>query len=319
MDGCSLNEAFPSGGVGSVGCQDRISGDESRRQEKKKARRCRGPASTYLDSGMNMVGAVDPDRPATKPMAPVPVLNTRTGLTEHTPVTQQYDYEGFVGEMDDLSTIRKVVSQPNALQSQTAPSFFGASPNEDVATGGIMKKNLVENFTSSSAPFVDIIGQDESYKLTPDFGTTFAMKGAQKAGGSSLKSESLNSQETSYLTPTQMMPNSILPFPNVDTFWKNNPKTGGQSSFFAKLRAPGGTPSGDIEDHDLPELQTQSSRHEVLTKLDKIFARLDDMDSVKSENAQTEVLLFIMTGLGVIFLMDIGCRTAAALAGAGRR
>jgi hypothetical protein len=46
--------------------------------------------------------------------------------------------------------------------------------------------------------------------------------------------------------------------------------------------------------------------------LDKIFARLDDMEAQKTENAQTEVLLFIMTGLGVIFLMDIGCRAAAS-------
>jgi hypothetical protein len=39
MDGCLLNDAFPSGAYGSPGCQDRTSGDESRRQEKKKARR----------------------------------------------------------------------------------------------------------------------------------------------------------------------------------------------------------------------------------------------------------------------------------------
>ena len=56
------------------------------------------------------------------------------------------------------------------------------------------------------------------------------------------------------------------------------------------------------------------SKREVMKKLDRIFARLDDMEQVKAENAQTEVLLFIMTGLGVIFLMDIGCRAAATLA-----
>jgi hypothetical protein len=50
--------------------------------------------------------------------------------------------------------------------------------------------------------------------------------------------------------------------------------------------------------------------------LDRIFARLDDMESVKAENAQTEVLLFILTGLGVIFLMDVGCRAASSF---GRR
>jgi hypothetical protein len=140
------------------------------------------------------------------------------------------------------------------------------------------------------------------------------MNGAQKAGGSTMPSgPSPTSQEQSYLTPSKMLPNSILPFPNVDNFWKNNPNTGGQSSFFAQLRAPGGEPSGPLEaDHEVTDVP--ASRREVLTKLDKIFARLDDMEVSKSENAQTEVLLFIMTGLGIIFLMDISCRAASMLA-----
>jgi hypothetical protein len=312
MDGCSLNDAFPSGGVGSVGCQDRISGDESRRQEKKKARRCRGPAANYLNSGMNNVGPIDPDRPAVKPMNSVPSLNDRTGLLEHAPVTEEYDYETFVGAMDDLPAIQQS-SNTIALQNQvSAPSYFGASPNE--RTTSKQESTLLGSFGSTNAPFVDMIGQDESYKLSPDFGTTFTMNGVQKAGGSTMPSgPSPTSQEQSYLTPSKMLPNSILPFPNVDNFWKNNPNTGGQGSFFAQLRAPGGEPSGSmVENHEVADVQ--SNRREVLTKLDKIFARLDDIDASKSENAQTEVLLFIMTGLGVIFLMDISCRAASMLA-----
>jgi hypothetical protein len=86
---------------------------------------------------------------------------------------------------------------------------------------------------------------------------------------------------------------------------------GGQSSFFSQLKAPGGQPAGSAVDQDAAA-DVPASRREVLTKLDKIFARLDDMEAQKTENAQTEVLLFIMTGLGVIFLMDIGCRAAAS-------
>jgi predicted KAP-like P-loop ATPase len=70
----------------------------------------------------------------------------------------------------------------------------------------------------------------------------------------------------------------------------------------------------DVETTDTETTDTSSGRKEVLTKLDKIFARLDDMDTVKSENVQTEILMFIMTGLGVIFLMDISCRAASLLA-----
>lgn len=311
MEGCSLHDAFPDGAFGSPGCLDRGAADESRRQEKKKARRCRGPALTYLDGGMNMVGAVDPDRPAQKRAVPVPALNSATGLREHVPVTQQYDYETFVGDMDSLPQIRQDVQGPNALQTTSAPSFFGANPNDDSSTSIVAKKRT-EGFQSGAAPFVNVIGSEEAYTLQPDFAKSFAAKGTTKAEGVPISSgPSPTSQETSYLTPTGMMPNSILPVPNIDMFWKENGLAGGQSSFFSQLKAPGGQPSGSAVDQDAAS-DVPASRREVLTKLDKIFARLDDMEAQKTENAQTEVLLFIMTGLGVIFLMDIGCRAAAS-------
>jgi hypothetical protein len=308
MDGCELNDAFPTGPYGSPGCQDRASAEESRRQEKKKARKCRGPQATYLDNGWNMVGAVDadPDRQSFKPLPPVPALNTSTGLTEHAPVTQQYNYESFVGGMDSLPAIRKDVSGPNALQkTKDVPNFFGASPSDEPTTSLMSKRGLTEAFQSDSAPFVNVIGTEESYKLMPDFEKTFG----KASTGSIPSGPSPVAKEDNYLTPTSMLPNSILPVPNVDVFWKEHTGlAGGQSSFFGKLKYPGGYPSGEAEmvsNEDVP-----ASRREVLTKLDKIFARLDDMDAAKSENAQTEILLFIMTGLGVIFLMDIGCRAA---------
>jgi hypothetical protein len=278
MDGCSLQDAFPGGPYASANCIDNGQAEISRRQEKKKARRCRGPALTYLNDGYNMVGSVDPDRPANKPMPLVPVLNKATGMTQHAPVTQQYNYESFVGDMDSLPAIRNDVEGPTQLQPINAPAFFGASPNDDgVNPAAAKKRGLVETFTSEVSPFVNVIGTDESYLLQPDFS------------------------------------NSILPYPNIDMFWKNSPVAGGQSSFFSKLKYPSGEPTGTVQDTDY-STESPMSRREVLTKLDKIFARLDDMDAGKSENAQTEVLMFIMTGLGVIFLMDIGCRAAASFA-----
>ena len=311
MDGCDYNEAFPSGAFGTVNCIDRTPGDESRRQERKKARRCRGPHETYLEKGWSMVG-VDPDRPATKPMEPVPALNHKTGLTQHQPETQQYNYESFVGGMDSLPDIRANVESQNDLQHGNAPSFFGASPDDSSSTSIVKRRNITENFTSQVAPFTDVIGSEEAYKLLPDFANAFSTKGVQKAsaiptsgGPSSIPTEA------SYLTPSEMMPNSILPVPNVDMFWKSNGIAGGQSSFFSQLRSPGGQPAGSAVDQDA-SADIPASRREVLSKLDRIFARLDDMEAGKVENAQTEVLLFILTGLGVIFLMDVGCRAASA-------
>ena len=316
MEGCDFNEAFPEGPIGAVGCLDRTSGDESRRQEKKKARRCRGPQGEYLNKGWNMVGAIDadPDRPAVKLMEPVPALNTKTGLTQHQPVSQQYNYESFVGGMDNLPAIRKDAVGPNGLQKADAPSFFGASPDDGPSMPMTGRRNVTEAFQSGSAPFTDVIGSEDVYKLEPDFTKAFSSRGTQKAGATNGLGYGPSSvrNESSYLTPTSMLPNSILPTPNVDMFWKENGLTGGSSSFFSQLRAPGGQPSGTATEYD-SSTDNLGNRREVLTKLDKIFARLDDIDASKSENAQTEILLFILTGIGIIFLMDVGVRAATSV------
>ncbi len=76
MEGCSLSDAFPSGPVGTADCSSTATAVESRRQEKKRARKCRGPHATYLDGGMNMVGPVDPDRQTVKPPPEVPAMNS---------------------------------------------------------------------------------------------------------------------------------------------------------------------------------------------------------------------------------------------------
>jgi hypothetical protein len=293
MDGCSLADAFPPGASASAGCVDTRTAEESRRQEKKRARKCRGPALTYLNSGMNMVGAVDPDRLAAK-LSSVPELNSKTGLTSHQPVTQQY--ESFIGQMDSLPAITANAKDANHLQSEN--SFFGADPADT--------KNPKK--ATSIAPFVDIIGDDESYRLEPDFSKSFKMRSKQDRSEEGFKSMDGQdkSQEGAYLTPTKMLPSGNLPYPNTDIFWKENGIAGGQSSFFSHLKYPGGQPSARSI-----ESEPNAKNQEVLHKLDRIFARLDDMESSKSENSQTEVLLFILTGLGVIFLMDIGCRAAA--------
>ena len=294
MDGCSLKDAFPDGAFASEDCYNRGSGDESRRQEKKKARRCRDPSLQVLE----------PDRQSVRRLDPVFPMNKETGLKEHSPATAQYPYEPFVGEtgsMTDLDVIRKNVTQPTKLQKQDSSlsSYFGADPTDTVSP------KVNEGFTS--APYVNVIGEDSTYRLLPDFAQTF---GAQNNGV--YEGSSPTRKETAYLTPTQMTPSDVLPVPNVDNFWKTKYTTGGQSSYFASLRAPGGMPSGvsSIPGDDTHSEGGTTQKRDVLEKLDRIFARLDDMETKKGENANTEVLMFIMTGLGVIFLMDVSCRVA---------
>lgn len=190
MDGCLLDFAFPSGGVGTAGCDTTATAVESRRQEKKKARRCRGPQATYLNGGMNMVGSiVDPDRQTVRPPPEVPAMNSSTGIRQHAPVSQQYDYETFVGGMDDLSSIEQNVRGQTNLQpmSNSTPSFFGANPADEEPNPVSSRNGLLENFTSSVAPYVDTIGSS-NYLLEPDFTKSFKAQGAQKAAGAGLVS-----------------------------------------------------------------------------------------------------------------------------------
>ena len=112
-----------------------------------------------------MVGPVDtdPDRPATKPMASVPALNPETGLTVHQPVTEHSNWESFVGGMDNLPAIRNDVEGQTALQKMDAPSFFGVNPNDDnLAAQNGRRGAFTETFTGAAAPFVNVIGTDET-------------------------------------------------------------------------------------------------------------------------------------------------------------
>jgi hypothetical protein len=44
---------------------------------------------------------------------------------------------------------------------------------------------------------------------------------------------------------------------------------------------------------------------EVMKKIDRIFARLDDMNASTPEQVTSELLMFISSGIFVLFLMDL--------------
>jgi hypothetical protein len=64
----------------------------------------------------------------------------------------------------------------------------------------------------------------------------------------------------------------------------------------------------------MPSNSTVVESKSLHSKLDKIFARLDELEATRtgdSANAQTEVLLFIMSGIFVLFLTDLAVRKGA--------
>ena len=279
MEFCSVEDAFPQLGPSNIGCKDDVGSSNAKKQERKKAKKCRGPALTFLD--------LDPDRPAYQKGPDVPPLNKATGLREHAPVDAPQP-EGFQNQEDANSVPYDLTSQrvPNDQQFKamnTLPNVGGQTqlPGKVPSVPAYFGKGLddtgVEGFQDKSgvAPFTDVIGEDSSYRLYPDFKQAFdRIPGLSKSSGS-----------------------PYAPVPSVVDQWKPLTPSGARTSFFDELPPPGG--------EVVKQNWSPTEQGTVVKKLDQLFARLDDLEARRGENTQTEILLFVMSGLFVLFSMNI--------------
>jgi hypothetical protein len=229
-------------------------------------------------------------------------MNPQTGLIQHAPVDAP-PMEPFADFQDPrpmaeilatfrseqppadeavLNTMPKRIAGPNKQQPSKLPKYFGANYDDssggsralsNTATWGGNEDDVTEGFTS----FTNIIGDDPGYRLDYDFTQQFSGTGLNKAQGA-----------------------EILPVPSVKNVWKPLTPGGANTAFFDKLPAPGGTIPTDLAKQALPY-----DKEEFFKRLDTIYARLDDLEARRSENAQTEVLLFVMSGIFVLFSMDM--------------
>jgi hypothetical protein len=264
---------------------------ESKRQERKKAKKCRGgPQAKFIGSPLSMLyegdgeAEQDPDRRMWKKMDPVPAMSLKPSSWS------QPTYEPFVGEAPSLPK----VAGPNRLEGDNPPSdYFGANPSD----GFTAQRATREGFTDMKAPYINTIGDDKSFRLQPDFSSTFLQKGLAKAAGKQFTAPADSEWQTGF---SSLQPaSSTLPQPQ-DMDWKSQ-----RSSWYASLR-------NKSEENDVQSAPAfDAEKRAILQKLDRIFARLDDIERNTVENSQTEILLFTMTGLGIIFLMDVAVRAAS--------
>jgi hypothetical protein len=241
MNYCALEDAFQAvGGAPSPGCGMDTATRAARKEERRKARRCKGPAAAYLD-----LEDKDPDRQTWSKAPEVPAMNPSIGMREHEPVTAPQ------GDAEPFSNPTAISSLPGKT-AKASKSFFGASPDEDDL-------------------FADYVPDQSDYQLTPDFMKAFEHAGVARAGSS-----------------------ASLPNPSVNMFWKPLSTGGAQTSFIERLPPPGGK---------YP--QRDPTMDEMMKKMDKIFARLDDMNNSSPEQITSELLMFISSGIFVLFLMDL--------------
>ena len=290
MNYCSLNDAF-----GSPGCDGNEGGRDARKEERRKAKRCKGPAATFLD-------IKDPDRQSMNKLPEVPPLNRETGLREHAPVdamqgelepfqgsqscesqamrqsindvrsfeksqnndeaiiAQQRRFEFMVRDDDDPVGDKQRSERPNpaALTIGTSTSFFGKDPEEG---------------------FANYVPDAKNYLMEPSFTSAFNLTPGGRAGS------------------------AALPVPSVRDVWKPPAYGGTNTSFFNKLPDPGGSapPSG-------------SSQETLSRKIDGIMSRLEELTKRSTpEQTQTDILLFISSGIFVLFMMDLLVRKGSSM------
>lgn len=283
MSGCSLHEAFPDTAT--------ESGKVARKEERKRAQKCQGPALAFLKSSGEIPGSgtpLDPDRQHLKPLPPAEKLGGSEGFenqnTKFRPIkltdTEEQDSQlvkDLIGQrVDDVigqasrMSMPRAATKANELPDRTktvygdpVPSYFGKSETD-------------EGFADFSASLKDNPG----YLLTP--------KGEQG------KASFIKSFDTTGLDKAS----GQLTTPSINDAWKPLTASGARSSFFEYLPVPSGQPLAKGES-DL-----SADKEALLRKLDTLFARLDDLEARENGNSNIEITLFIMSGLFLLFGLE---------------
>jgi hypothetical protein len=248
MSGCSLHDAFPDTAT--------QSGKVARKEERKKAMACKGPALAFL-KGADMP---DPDRPAERPYPPPAKLQ---GAEEYT----------------DVIGTKPAPTGPTPSPAKAIPASQLPDSKKDFYGNKIAnyfgKSETDEGFADYSKSRTDNPG----YNLQPDFLGSFGAVGLEKSAGKPL-----------------------LETPSINDAWKSLTPSGTRTSFFTELTQP----RGGGEEWLPPRNEGQGAfstgeKESLLKKLDVLFARLEDLESRKNEYAHTEMTMFILSGLFLLF------------------
>jgi hypothetical protein len=273
MDLCSLEDAFPNIESGSVHPPKSdlpyVGGNDSysSKEERRAARKMAKKAKMMLEKHRSP----DPDRPAVERMEPVET------------VTEQK--EAFVSPV--LPKASCIFTDPGTPpyfgggggDSEKGQSYFGAWGDDD----------LEEHFSGySSSPREDI-----NYRLQPDFTKSEQLKGAAKAASQPLPEPPLTdswkpltpgASYTSYFTEVPK-PKRLAPLPGPELL----PKKGSSAS-------------EPLAANDGLQLNNQDA---LIKRIDQLMGRLEQLEKKSKEDSQTEILMFVGTGLFLLMSFEI--------------
>lgn len=121
----------------------------------------------------------------------------------------------------------------------------------------------------------DYAPDQKDYRLQPDFLASFEQTGLDKATGKSAR----------------------LPAPSANMFWKPTTRSGAQTAFIESL------PPQKYQSS--MSTNGEVSMQEVMKRMDMLFAKLDDLNATTPEQLTSELLMFISSGIFVLFMMDL--------------
>jgi hypothetical protein len=274
MNYSSLEDAY--GLLGNNGIAE--ANRQAKKEERRKAKRCKGPQLTFLDPSKGPL--LDPDRQQMERTPIIPPMNPATGLREHTPVTapqgslepfasreqqddpvrqRQFELQQRTDDDEEGDEVRNTLPSPKQLVNvQPSSSFFGKDPTAD-------------------EPFSNYQPDAKNYLMEPSFSSVF------------------NGKPVEGNTPPEGSP-ATLPIPSVRDVWKPLTPGGANTSYFDTLPRPGGQYPKPLG----------LSNESLSRKIDTIMERLDFMNKGPSpEQNQTDILLFVSSGIFILFMMDL--------------
>jgi hypothetical protein len=308
MNYCSLEDAFQM----APGSEENYSSKSARKEERRKAKKCKGPSATFL--GVQVGDDKDPDRQRLERPRDIPAMNSNTGLRrEHVPSDAPLGMEPFqdvngnslntasvyptMEAKDEQSMDRELSRQHMAdLLPRTDDDPVGDRVRSTLPTPGMLAQAVSSNYTKKGGKgffgadptdddsFADYQPDAKNYLMEPDF--LGAFKGLNPGSGNS----------------------STLPVPSVRDVWKPMTPAGVTTAFAKKLPSPGGEyviGSGREKDESYLSMSQ---------KMDRILARLDDLQrGPNPEQSQKEILMFVASGVFVLFMMDLLVRRGSSL------
>ena len=298
----------------------------SRKGERKRAAAGRADLEKYYKSGFSLLG--NSSRSEEEAFEPVPensAVHKLGAAVEGGSGIAGKDQASLTADFADnlkksLPAIERMAAKVDSFADM--PAYFGADPAGSASSckGAAKEKELggaSHNLASvwdkrELAPFIDYIDDEDTYNFDKaDYTASFNTKGFDKATGAPLQSKGQPfAKRGDFLTPIHKSPADQWNSEPALLDWKNKDKGLWSSQFEKSYLVPESTRETMAATRDVPA----GERMELMKKMDAIYRRLDAMEAggagSAGPNAQTETLLFVMSGLGLIFFLDLACRTA---------